>query len=117
MIAAPLQSVALFQKLIDAHQFWRGYSQKVGLLIHGVIERQIVAMHQDRGASVLAQFGEATDVVDVRVRADDGFDGELVAPEEFENAGDFVAGINDQSFAGDGVRDDGAVALDRKSVV
>jgi len=50
-------------------------------------------------------------VVDVRVSADDGLDGQLVAAEKFEDAGDLVAGINDECFACDWVADDRAIAL------
>ncbi len=68
-------------------------------------------MHEDWRARVLAEFAEAADVVNVGVRTYDGFDGETMAAEEFEDARDFVAWINDESFAADGIADDGAIAL------
>jgi hypothetical protein len=108
---APVQRVTLFQELVDVGEFGSGDTEICGLDVHAVIEREIVAMHEDGSAGVLAELGEAADVVDVRMRADDGFYGELVAAEQVQDAGDFVAWVDDQGFAGDGVGDDGAVAL------
>jgi len=51
-------------------------------------------------------------VIDVGVGADDGFYGEFITADEIEEAFDFVAGIEDNGFAGFGVADDGAVALE-----
>ena len=68
-------------------------------------------MHQDGSASVLAELAEAADVVDVGVGADNGFDGETMAAEEFEDAGDFVARINHECLACDRIADDRAIAL------
>jgi hypothetical protein len=50
-------------------------------------------------------------VVDVSVSADDGFDGQLVTAEQFEDARDLVARIDHQRFTGDGIADDRAIAL------
>lgn len=68
-------------------------------------------MHQDGSARVLTKFAEAADVIDVSMGADDGFDREPMAAEEFEDAGDFVARIDHKRFAADGVADDRAIAL------
>ena len=68
-------------------------------------------MHQDGSAGVLMELAEAADVVNVGVGTYDGFDGEAVAAEEFEDAGDFVAGVDDQRFAREGIADDRAIAL------
>lgn len=68
-------------------------------------------MHEDRSAGVLMELAEAANVVDVSVGADDGFDGEAVATEEFEDARDFVTGVDDQRFAREGIADDRAIAL------
>jgi hypothetical protein len=68
-------------------------------------------MHEDGSAGVLAQLAEATDVINMGVSADDGFDGKAVTAEKFENAGDFVAGVNNKGFARYGIADDRAIAL------
>jgi hypothetical protein len=52
------------------------------------------------------------DVVDVGVGDDDLFDGELVLLKDGEDAGDVVAGVYDDGFAGGFVTEDGAVALE-----
>jgi len=68
-------------------------------------------MHHDGRASVLVKLGEAADVIDMRVGADDGFDGESVAANQAEDAFDFVAGVDHDAFSGAWVADDGTVAL------
>jgi hypothetical protein len=68
-------------------------------------------MHKHRGAGEAMQFAESADVVNVRMSADDGLYRELVAAEQIHDARYFIAGIDDQSFAGDGIADDGAIAL------
>ena len=51
-------------------------------------------------------------MVDVGVGDDDLFDGEVVAVEDGLDAGDVVAGVDDDGFAGGLVAEDGAVALE-----
>ena len=51
-------------------------------------------------------------MVDVGVGDDDLFDGEVVAVEDGLDAGDVVAGVDDDGFAGGFVAEDGAVALE-----
>src|SRR5271167_4047460 len=108
---APAQGVALFEKMIDFGERRRTETEKIGLLIHGIVEWEIVVVHHDRRAGVLVELGEAADVIDVGVRADDGFDGEFVAADEIEKAFHFVAGVENDGFAGFGVADYGAIAL------
>jgi hypothetical protein len=108
---APTQRVALFQKLIHVRDFRRGDTEECCLHFHPLIEGKIVAMHKDGGTGVLAKFAKAADVIDVSVRADDGFDGESMAAEKFEDTGDFVAGIDHKRFSADWVSDDRAIAL------
>ncbi len=110
--AAPTESVAFFKKMIDIDEIGRGNAEEVGLYVHGVIERKIIVVHHDGSASVLMEFGETADVVNVGVGADDDLDGELVAAEEIEDAFDFVAGVDDDGFAGFGIADDQTIALE-----
>ena len=50
-------------------------------------------------------------MINMRVSANDGFHRELVASQKIEHAANFITGINNQGFAGDGVADDGTIAL------
>src|ERR1700674_4143453 len=68
-------------------------------------------MHQDRRTGVLMKLAESSDVIDMGVRADDSLYGELMAAEQIQDAGDFVARVHDQGFASDGITNDGAVAM------
>ena len=111
MIAAPLEGIAILQELIDGSEFGRTHTEESSLDLHGVVEREIVVVHHNRGASILMEFGQAADVIDVRMGADNGFDGELVAAEKAEDAFDFVAGVDHDGFMSFGIANDGAVAL------
>ena len=67
---------------------------------------------EDWRAGDLLEGEGAGDVVDVGVGYEDLTDGELVLVEESEDAGDVVAGIDDDGLAGGFVAEDGAVALE-----
>jgi len=54
---------------------------------------------------------EATDMVDVRVGADDGSDCQMVAAKNFENALDFVTRIHDDRLVRGPIAEYRAVAL------
>src|SRR5216684_4779284 len=68
-------------------------------------------MHEHGGTRILMELAQAADVINMSVSADDGFHIELVAADEVQNARHLVARIDNQSFASDGVPNDGAVAL------
>src|SRR5215469_14116896 len=68
-------------------------------------------MHQYGRAGVLVELAQSADMVYVRVRADDGFHGKAPPSEQIQNARDFVAGIDDESFARQRVADDRTIAL------
>jgi hypothetical protein len=53
------------------------------------------------------------DVVDVGVGDDDLLEGEVVLFKQGDDAGDLVAGIDDDGFVGGLVAEDGAVALEQ----
>jgi len=108
---APLQCVAFAQKLVDFGDGRRLDAEEGGLHFHSLIERNIVAVHQNRSAGVVVESLQAADVINVRVGADNGFDGEFVAAEQIHDAVNFVAWVDDDGFARDRIADDGAVAL------
>ncbi len=68
-------------------------------------------MHQHRRAGVLMEFAQSAHVIDVRVSADDGFHDQPVAPNQVQNACDFIARVHHQRFARGRIADDGTVAL------
>lgn len=108
---APLQRVAFAQELVHVADGRRLDAKEARLHFHGLIERNIVAMHQNGSAGVVVEFLQAADVVNVSVGADDGFDGEFMAAEQIHDAVNFVAGIENNGFTRNGIADDGAVAL------
>ncbi len=108
---SPAKNVALLQQLIDIGKLRREDAEERGLHVHRLIQRQVVAVHEHRCARVLMKFAQTADVIDVRVRADDDFYGQLMTPEKIQNAIDFVAGVHYQRFARGGIADDRAIAL------
>jgi hypothetical protein len=111
--AAPTESVALLEKMIDVDEFGGLHAEELGLDVHGVIEREIIVVHHDGRPGVLMELGEAADVINVGVGANDGFDGELVAAKKAEDALDLIAGVNDNGFAEFGIADDQTIALEQ----
>ena len=109
--AAPTESVAFLEKMIDIHEFGGLHAEEGGLDFHAVIEGEIIVVHHDGRASVLMELGEAANVINVGVGADDDLDDELVAAKKAEDALDFIAGIDDDGFAGFGIADDQTVTL------
>jgi len=109
--AAPTESVAFLEKMIDLHEFGCFHAQEGGLDFHAVIKGEIIVVHHNGRAGVLMELGEAADVINVGVGADDDLDDELVAAQKTEDAFDFIAGIDDDGFAGFGIADDQTVAL------
>src|SRR5215472_1940098 len=57
------------------------------------------------------QLAQSADVVNVRMRADNGLHSQAPPAEKVQNAGDFVSRIYNQSFARQRVPDDRAIAL------
>jgi hypothetical protein len=108
---APVQGVVFLQELMNVDEFRGGKAKISSLRFHAAVERQIITVHHDRGAGVLIQLRKATDVVDVRVCADNGFDGQFVPAQKTENAFDFVPRIDHDAFQRAWVADDGAIAL------
>jgi len=89
-----------------------GDAEPAGLNVHHFDQGQIVLVVKDGSAGELFEAVGAGDVVDVGVGDDDLLDGEGVFGEEGEDAGDVVAGVDDDGFAGGLVAEDGAVALE-----
>src|SRR6266550_1475010 len=108
---SPAQNIAFLQQLIDVGKLRRVDAEERRLHLHCLIERQVVSVHQHGSARVLMKFAQAADVIDVRVRAYDGLDGELVSAEKVQDAIYFVAGVHHQRFARHRIADDRAIAL------
>jgi hypothetical protein len=109
---APAQDVAFPQHLVHVGEVRRRQPDERRLHIHRVIQREILAVHHHRRARVLVQLAQPADMINVRVRAHDGFYGEFVASQEIEHAADFIARIDNQGFARHGIADDGTVAVE-----
>src|SRR5579883_29572 len=95
---------------IDLDGFRGRHSEPGGLHVHHALQGLVVPIHMDRRAGGLLELLRAADVIDMRVGDHDGFDGEAVPGEDFEDERDFVAGIDHDSFARGFVAENGAVA-------
>jgi len=89
-----------------------GNAEPPGLNVHHFDQGQVVLVVEDGGTGELFEAVSGADVVDVGMGDDDLLDGEVVFGEEGEDAGDVVAGVYDDGFAGGLVAKDGAVALE-----
>jgi len=110
--ATPTERVAFLEKMIDIDEFGSFHAEKGGLDFHAVIKGEIIAVHHNGRAGVLVELGEAADVINVGVGADDELDDEFIAAQKTEDSFDFIAGVDDDGFAGFGIADDHTVALE-----
>src|SRR5713226_10234117 len=108
---SPPKNVAFLHQLIHFSELRRVHAKERGLIVHRLIKWQIVAVHQHGRAGVLMQFAQSTDVIDVRVRADDDFYNELMTAEQVQDAIDFIARVHHQRFARGRITDDLTIAL------
>src|SRR5258708_24815430 len=108
---SPAKNVAFLQQLIHVGEFRREDAKESGLHIHGLIEWQVVAVHEYGSAGVLMKFAQAADVIDVRVGADNGLYGELMAAEKVQDAIYFIAGGPHQRLARHRIARAGTISL------
>ena len=104
--------LAVFEGVVGAVDGGGGDAEPAGLDVHHLDQGQVVLVVEDGGAGELLEAVGSGDVVDVGVGDEDLLDGEVVFGEEGQDAGDVVAGIDDDGFVGGLVAEDGAVALE-----
>lgn len=90
-----------------------GDAEPAGLNVHHFDQGKVELVVEYRCPGEAFEVLGAGDVIDVGVGDDDLLEGELVARESGDDAGDVIAGIDDDGFAGDLVAEDGAVAAKR----
>ena len=90
-----------------------GDAEPAGLEVHDADHGEVELVVEDGSAGEGFETGCAGDVVDVGVGDHDLLDGEAMFPEQGEDTGDVVAGVDDDGFAGAFVTEDGAVAPER----
>ncbi len=90
-----------------------GDAEPAGLEVHHLDQGQVELVVEDGGSGEALELLGSGDVVDVGVGDYDLLEGELVAGEGGDDAGDVVAGIDDDGLVGGFVAEDGAVALER----
>ncbi len=103
--------VAILHRDVDGYSFGSGHAEPRGLHVEHGLQFGVLEVHIYGGASGELEFLGAADVIDVGVGDHDGGHGEAVPVEDFLDAVDFVAGIDDHGLAGGFVAEDGAVAL------
>jgi tRNA-modifying protein YgfZ len=110
-VTAPAQRVAFLHEILDIHDGGSGHAEPLRLHIEMAVEFQIVLMNQDRRACGAMQRGEAADVVNMRVRADDRANFQIMAAESFEDALGLVARVHNDGFARYRIAENRAVAF------
>lgn len=112
-VVGEADSQAIGEGLVGRSGFWSGDAKPGCLLVHHLEQRQVVFVEVDGGAGKALEPESAANVVDVGVCDEDLGEFEAVIGEALMNAGDLIAGINDDGFARGFVGEDGAVALQR----
>jgi len=96
---------------------WRSFGSRNadprGLFGHDPKLGKIGFVEEDGSAGEGFELERSADVVDVGVSDEDLLEGEAVGLEAAVDAGDFVAGVNDDGFASLFVGKNGAIALQR----
>lgn len=109
--ATPTQRVPFFHKIANLNCLGRRDAEPLRLHIEAAVEAEIGVVDQDRSAGRAMQRSQAADVVDVRVCADDRANLQFVVADDFEDAIDLVARVDDDGFARLWVAKDRAIAL------
>ena len=102
---------AVLEGVVGRVDFGGVHAQPAGLHVHHFDQRKVARVIEDGGAGDLLEAGGSGDVIDMRVGDEDLLDGEFVAGKDGEDAGDVVAGIDDDGFVRRFIAQDGAVAL------
>src|SRR5205085_2348257 len=89
----------------------RAYAKPGGLHVHHTLKFAVREVHVDWRPGCRLEFLGAANMVDVGVSDHDGGHGELVVPEDLQNAVNLVAGIDHHGLPRGFVAKDGTVAL------
>jgi len=90
-----------------------GDAKPGGLDVHHLDEREVELVVEDGSASEMFEAVGSGDVVDVSMGDDNLFNNETMSIQNGCNAGDFIAGVDDDGFAGCLVAKYGAIATER----
>jgi hypothetical protein len=114
------EAVAISCGCVDGHRLGRLEPQPGGLPVEPLLQLHIVEVHIYRRARGLLQLLCPADVVDVRVRNDDGLQVQAMPLDDFENVVNLIARIHNQAFPAGLVAKHRAIALEqpyRKNLV
>jgi hypothetical protein len=98
--------------VVGGGDFGGGDAEPGGLDVHHFDQGKVELVVEDGCSGELLEALCSGDVVDMGVGDDDLLDGETVSLEGGDDAGDFVAGVDDDGLAGGFVAQDGAVAVE-----
>jgi len=105
--------LAVVEGVVRGKDFRGGDAEPASLDVHHVDQGEIELVVEDGCASEFFEALGSGDVVDVSMGDDDLLEGELMLLEQLDDAGDVVAGIDDNGFTGAFVAKDGTVAPER----
>ena len=103
--------VAVFHRDVNVYGFGSAYADPRRLYFHHVLQCAVREVHIDRGAGCHLKFLGAADMIDVGMGDHDGGHGELVSGKDFQDAVNFVAGVDHHRLARGFVAENGTVAL------
>src|SRR5215471_16194632 len=98
-----MQRVGFLDEILDGGNGRSRNAQPLSLPVEMLIKGQVGLVDQYGRVCGFVQGGEAADMVDVRMRADDGADIKRMLFERSQNGFDVVARIHNDGFARGGV--------------
>lgn len=104
--------LAVVEGVVGGKDFGGRDAEPAGLDVHHVDQGEIKLVVENGCASEFFKALGSSDVVDVGMGDDDLFEGKVMLLEQLDDAGDVVAGIDDNGFMGAFVAKDGTVALE-----
>src|SRR5215471_4026954 len=108
---SPAKCVTVLHKVFRGHDGGCRYAHQGRLGRHVLVKRQVIPVHEHRGARGPLESLQTADVVDVRVSGNDVLGLQVMAGEHRLHALDFVPGVNNHRFAARLVPNNLAVAL------
>ena len=111
VLAKPPRSFTVIKE-VDVRLWIGRHSEHLPLLHHSLVEEQIALVQADGRTKRLLRGSDSRDVVDMGMREEDVFDGELVALDSGKKFRHFVAGVNDYGLTGVLAADDKPVFIE-----
>lgn len=114
-VAAEGEDIAFGEWAFDGGEFDGWQAEEGGLVADGLVEGEFAGVHVDLDAEGGFGLGQGTNVVQVGVGDENGLDADVELVDGGKNDARFIAGIDEEGFAGVLVGQDAAILLEVKT--